>query len=389
MASRKIRRPRNRYILATLLSTLAGSGFSCAHAAIPGCAANFSIDHTFTGGMRWEMCWAADARKGLVLNEITMTPRTGGTRTKILQSGALAQVQLAYDDSSVRSSLVSEGGLPMLAMTSADCPGGTLMADGSGRPVLCQTIVPRGYAWRGSGQVQGERLVVYGLSGAGTNTYIQRWVFDDDGSIQPGLGVTGALDPARQSGGSTGWPLGPGAARYATNRFHTAYWRLDFAIGGQANDQFQQLQYTGSSDIRSQSISTVGTEGRFEIAPELQRFWVVRDTGITNQNGHNISYQIVPNHAALYRSDEAYTSSDIYVTQARTCEEFASQNPTAAGCAADLPGYVNGEQLTDLIVWVGTTWHQVPRSEDEASTPVHWQGVTLAPRDFIASSPLF
>jgi primary-amine oxidase len=357
-----------------------------------------------TNGARWELCWENDPqnKKGLVLNQVTLTPKTG-PRTLILERAALAQVLVAYDNNTVNQHLVSDAnnagaGLPLKTLSAADCPGGSVLA-GS----LCKMIVPRGYAWRGSGQIQGESLIIFGVSAAaGGGTYIHQWVFDDAGTIHAMLGVSGPLDPSHDPAvaTATSWPIGSIAStRYATNRFHTAYWRLDFALGGQADDLFQRLDYTPDSIdnyLINQTITNITLEGnfntlgdKFNISPTAQRFWVVRDANIRNTAGRNISFQIVPQHTLLHRGRDAFTSFDVYATQNKSCEQFASDNPTANPvCGTGLTQFVNNDPITDLVVWVGTTWHQVPRAEDGLNTQTHWQGFFLAPRDLTATSPL-
>jgi primary-amine oxidase len=214
------------------------------------------------------------------------------------------------------------------------------------------------------------------------------------------LGVSGQLDASRDSSSNTGWALGPsGATRYATNRFHTSYWRLDFALGGQNNDLFQQLNYTaGTANLTyNQSITNITTENKFTISPENHRFWLVKDTVISNSaNGQKISYEIVPANTSVHRGSDPLTNADIYVTQGgvnNTCEQFATLNPANPGypngtqCLNNVTQFVNGETITDPVVWAGTTWHQIPRAEDESNSQMHWQGIILAPRDLTATSP--
>ena len=388
---RRISQPWVRAFAAVILLTLANG------AAWAACAQNNPVNVPLTntntvpgpGGARWELCWENDAKKGLVLSQITLTPKPGAPRTLILEQASLAQVLVAYDNNSGNQHHVSDAGLPLTPLTAADCPGGTLLA-GS---LVCQMVVPRGYAWRGSGQLQGKSLIIFGVSAAASGgTYIHQWVFDDAGSIHAMLGVSGQLDPLRDSTVDTGWPISA-PTRYATNRFHTAYWRLDFALGGQSNDLFQQLDYTADSSgyMINQTITNITSESQFNISPEAQRFWVVKDTATSTPNGsgQNISFQIVPQHTSLHRGSDAFTNSDVYVTQNNACEQFVSHNTAAAGCGADqLTQFVSGETLSDLVVWVGTTWHQVPRAEDESVIQTHWQGFFLAPRDLTATSPL-
>ncbi len=366
-----------------------------------------SVNCQMTNGARWEFSWQNNAKKGLVLNQITLTPKPAAPRTLILEQASLAEVQVTYDNTTNASLNLHHlnTGLPLLALNdNADCPlvTGTsrLKNAGTGPTLLCLQLLPRGYAWRGTGQIQGEQLIIAGASAVAGDTYIHQWVFNDDGSIQPLLGVSGELDPSRNSTAATGWPIGPsGSTRYATNRFHTAFWRLDFALGGQNNDLFQQLQSVSTlgGNAYNQSITDVTTENKFTIAPENHRFWLVKDKVISNiANGQKIAFEIVPLHNSLQRGSGLLTSADIYVTQGgqnNSCEQFASGNPPTPAylnntpCAASLPQFLNAEALTDPVVWVGTTWHQIPRAEDEANVQTHWQGITLAPRDMSATSP--
>jgi primary-amine oxidase len=53
-----------------------------------------------------------------------------------------------------------------------------------------------------------------------------------------------------------------------------------------------------------------------------------------------------------------------------------------------MPGYTKSETLSDPVIWIGTTWHHVPRAEDKDNATIHWQGITLAPRDYSGTSPL-
>ena len=358
-----------------------------APATIIGCAVNDSIDVTMAIGTRWEMCWDHDPHKGLVLNQITFTSK-GGSRTLILASAALAQIYVSYDDNSTKSHYETDNGLTLQVLTPADCPGGTLRQDSGGSSVMCQMLGARGYAWRGTDQVQGQSLTVFSVSNIGLDTYIHQWVFNDDGTITPMLGVSGQLNVNQVSSAATGWPLGAGNTRYETNRFHSAYWRLNFAIGGNVNNQVEQFDYTASGNTRIQTVSAITTEAARTIATDSQRFWRVKSTQLTNSNGHAISYQINLKNASVHRGSEGFTQFDLYVTNNRSCEQFASHNPTTAGCGADLPSFVNGEVVSDVVIWVGTTWHQVPRDEDERYIPVHWQSLTLTPRDLMPASPL-
>ena len=221
-------------------------------------------------------------------------------------------------------------------------------------------VVPRGYAWRGSGQLQGKSLIIFGVSAAaGGGTYIHQWVFSDDGSIHAMLGVSGRLDSSRDSTVNcirVGRSALPRAMRRTVSIPPTGV--LTLRLGGQNNDLFQQLDYTADSSgyMINQTITNITSESQFNISPGAQRFWVVKDTAISTPNGsgQNISFQIVPQHTSLHRGSDAFTSGDVYVTQSNACEQFASHNTTAAGCGARSAYPVRERRDYSATSWCGS-----------------------------------
>jgi primary-amine oxidase len=398
---RRISQRRLRAFAAVILLFL-GSGTAMALTNCTPTATANTFTCSMTNGARWEFTLESNAIKGLVLKNISLTPKLTAPKTRIIEEASLAQVLLTYDSGPsqgpqhlLKPDATPPIGLSLLPLSASDCPGNII---GS---VICQMVLPRGYAWRGNlsgtaaGQIQGENIVIFGVSAAANNTYIQQWVFDDAGTIQPMLGVSGELDPAFDSGIATGWPISA-TTRYATNRFHTAYWRIDFALGDDpatatTNDLFQQLDYSPNTtgNIYTQAITNISTEGKFNLSPDAKRFWMVKDTLISHAaNGQKIAFEMIPHNTSIHHGSTPFTNYEVYITQKKTCEQFASHNPTTSSCGADLPSFVNAEAINDPVAWVGTTWHQVPRAEDESDIQIHWQGVILAPRDLSATSPL-
>ena len=100
---------------------------------------------------------------------------------------------------------------------------------------------------------------------------------------------------------------------------------------------------------------------------------------------------MLPNADNIFRgpSYEAFTQNELYVTRNRACERFASHNPTAGGCPSSLAAFANGQSLTgqDLVVWYGTSFHHLPRDEDEEHMHPHWSGFSIVPRDLTATNP--
>jgi primary-amine oxidase len=356
------------------------------------CSPQFSISVTFTHGATWEMCWEERLNEGILFHSIYYTP-VGGPRRSVLAQANLAQLHVPYDDNSSRFHDLSDyglGGFNLNNLQAGDCPGGTLLRNGS-KNVLCQKIEPRGYAYKYYGsQKQGEQLSLFSVSHIGAYNYVVRWTFMDDGTIEPAVGSTGRLqlytnDPRH------GWHVRSQNPQYGTNHTHNVYWRLDFDLDGPANDLVQEIQFMGPNrESRPMLILSHPTETARRIQPNLFRFWRVVDREIRNPDGHNISYEIEPIITASHRGPEyePWTQNDLYVTQYRACERWVSHNPTAGGCGRDVTEFVNGETITDLVVWYGNTFHHVPRDEDEPNMPAHWQGFFITPRDWTATNPI-
>ena len=107
------------------------------------------------------------------------------------------------------------------------------------------------------------------------------------------------------------------------------------------------------------------------------RFWRVRDGAKANTDGHSISYEIEPSVASQYRGGESFTSNDFYATQQNSSENLVDDG-------SGLDAFVNGQTLTDPVLWYGVNFHHVPRDEDDVRMPAHFQGFTIRPRDLEA-----
>ena len=58
--------------------------------------------------------------------------------------------------------------------------------------------------------------------------------------------------------------------------------------------------------------------------------------------------------------------------------------------AATWPQFANGGSLVgaDLVVWYGTSFHHLPRDEDEPHMAAHWSGFSIVPRDLTATNAI-
>ena len=382
------------------LGTSALLGASPASAA-PDCSAEFLIDETLPSGARWRMCWEHRQREGIVLWDVSYTP-AGGSEVMVLRKGNIAQIHVPYDDNGARYHDVSDyglGGNRMNDLTPADCPSGALVRLGA-KDVICKRVLPRDESHatdQPGGRVLGDALSLFSVSHIGAYNYIPDWRFHDDGSIVPWMGATGQLQRRRTGSqyADIGWKIRSGET-YGVSHLHNYYWRLDFDLGGTANnDVVEQLEAVDANGglRREQRRETLTSEAARSIAPERRRSWRIADGAITNAAGNPISWHIEPRdtgHRDVGPANEPWTFNDVYFTVNKDCEVYASHNPQANGCGENVSEFVDGQSLAgaDLVAWYGITFHHIPRDEDEARMPAHWNSFEIRARDVHDETPL-
>ncbi|MFF2774721.1 copper amine oxidase [Streptomyces sp. NPDC058052] len=371
----------------------------------PVCSAAYRITKKLDGGATWEMCWRYSTDAGLILDGVTYRP-PGGAPVRVLSTARLAQIHVPYDDGGAEyDDLTGAGfGWGLQDLKPAECPGGTLstvkVPEVGTVKGLCATTRARGHAYRmasdsGAGvyQAQAKDLLVYTVNKVGWYEYISEWRFSSDGTIGANVGATGSLSPVDYNAtDGRGWPIGKGARGYATSHAHNVFWKLDFGLDG-GRDRIEQYDSTVTPPTGdgSPTVKTKRTAVTKELAGDAKnmRWWrVVSGTG-KNADGHARSYEIVPGHTDTH-AGRGFTKHDVYFTQSRACEQYASNNigSCAPGAGDSVDKWVNGETLAKPTVWVNIGFHHVARDEDQQPMPVHWQGFQLAPRDVTAMNPL-
>jgi primary-amine oxidase len=368
------------------------------------CTSDFQIDRVMENGARWQMCWERRANEGIVLHDVRYTPIGGSEAVEVLGRASLAEIHVPYDDNGARFHDLSDFGLGDFAMDELngnDCPDGTLIDDpDAGEDVLCQSELPLGYAARFDSPRfvrQATSMNLFSTSCIGNYCYVVAWNFDDDGTIRPEVGATGKL----QRYGTTnnhGWPVGTNGNRVAVAHMHNFYWRLDFDIDGTPyDDQVEELEARpANSRTRLNNTRRAFTnEVARRVAPTGMRSWRIRDLNSRNADNHPISWEILPNTDNIFRgpNSEPWTHNELYVTRNKLCERFATHNPATGNCQ-DSPNdsvaaFASNERLAnrDLVVWYGTSFHHLPRDEDEDHMHPHWSGFSIIPRDLTAENP--
>ncbi len=358
------------------------------------CADDFYVDTTLANGARWDMCWEHRNREGIVLHHIFYTP-SNGERRMVMYQASIAQIHVPYDDNGARYHDVSDYGLGggyMHDLTASECPGGVLLNGTGTKNLICQQVQDQGFSYyRDFDSNQGEALSLLSTSGIGAYNYIPRWVFHDNGMIEPSMGATGSLQRFGDASKSAhGWFVTD--TQIGISHLHNFFWKLDFDLNQTSDDDYvEEMNFNSSAGGRSRSMTRFYQEAKRSVDPSTLRSWRVVD-GSSNDNGHPISYEIVladSGHKDIGPSGEPFTFNDFYVTRKKTCELFASHNPTNTGCESDLDKFVNSESVNgeDLVVWAALTFYHVPRAEDKPIMDAHWSRFQIIPRDWHESNP--
>ncbi|MGW0700719.1 copper amine oxidase [Streptomyces sp. NPDC002867] len=371
------------------------------------CSVAYRIEQKLDGGTTWRMCWRYDTGHGLILDKITYQPKGERRPIRVLNSAKLAQIHVPYDDGNAEyDDLTGAGfGWGLQNLAPGECPGGTVTkvrvpemgtVDG-----LCTTTRSRGHAYRLADdegtkvwQAQGKDLLVYTVNKVAWYEYITEWRFSSDGTVSANVGATGSLAPdSYNAADGRGWPIGKGARDYATSHAHNVFWRLDFGLDGGNTNRVEQYdsKVTAPTGDGSPTVKTTRTPVTKELAGDVRtmRWWRVVSARGKNRDGHARSYEIVPGPSSRHEG-RPFTKHDVYFTQNRACEQFASDNVLDCGKNAptSVDKWVNGENLANPIAWVNIGFHHIARDEDQQPMPVHWQGFQLAPRDVTSMNPL-
>lgn len=375
------------------------------------CSGDSLISQTLEAGSGWQMCWRVDTYRGLVLDKIAFQPRDDAAPILVLDSIALAQLNVPYDTGATEFNDVTTyqvGGRRLQALESVDCPIGEVRtawvdANRGEIPAICIREEDSGLAYRSNVNndalyaAQGTDLVVHTTSRIGWYEYLSEYRFHDDGEISVRLGATGDLSPSDYTSVvNQGWPIGEGATDYSVSHYHSAFWRVDFGIDSATNHVVEKFATThsgehgttgdtGHTPILNTEITPVTAETK-TMGANRETYRVVNPDSL-NADGHARSYEIiVPRDSAYNLNPE--TDYDIAFTKAKSDEVHASYNLIPSKAGQMVTDYIDGESLEDPVAWVNVGFHHINRDEDQSPMPIHWQGFTLYPRDFSAQNPI-
>lgn len=402
-----------RWFLGLVMSVASTLAFTTeAQAACPGGSdgPSYNVVRDFASGARWSFNVAITPCEGLVITNANYRPAFNLERI-VLHRATLAEVHVPYDNNAARYLDVTEStsglGSHAITLDASEC-GMTRVLDNK----VCVEYDDHGYRWKYStNYAEMHSVAVFMASQLGNYTYVNRWVFHEDGTIEPQVGLTGLLQlysynaaDAPHYGSSLkteGQPVEIGI-----NHMHNFYYRLDFDIGGAGNDLVQRMSYApysvgaqcASNGCGRTSYTPLTTEAREVWSATGNTTWLIQDKVELNLDGRRIGYEIKPHYSGLWRGktdgSETWAQHDLFVTRYNGCEKLAARNLTQyTGCsgtyAANVSAMVNGESTDgqDLVVWFVNRHHHVTRDEDQFYMPIEWTGFHIQPRSLSHSNP--
>ena len=338
-------------------------------------AADYCTGEQLAIGANWTVCWEIRANEGLVVSNAYFTKPPNVDR-RVLAEGSIAQIFVPYETGTPRYHDVAYGlGPAMVTLTAnVDCPNGTLLAGGR----VCREIEDRGltekYCVGPCTSRRGQSMRLWSSSQMGAYNYITSWEFNDDGSILPAIGLTGAL----QFGD--------------TAHVHNVYWRLDMDIddpGGDSVEEFWRISPSWSGGLKGVLgwNPILGETWRPNRLEEFRK-WRVVDRNRTNANGEFPSYELIPHVGdgnLRTTAEEGFSRGEFWVTEHKPGERFVSTDD-----ADLLSSYISGDSVenTDVVLWYVVHEHHEVRDEDAPFMPMEWVHFQLRPRNFFDATPM-
>jgi primary-amine oxidase len=337
---------------------------------------------------------------------------------RILREAGVAEIFVPYHQLFLRlydhESTTAES---MREVTRADAgPTGTVLTlSGEEVAQVVAETNDRGIAWLckegRSISRRGQELVLWGVQDAANYDFIIEYRLRDDGSIGFRLGATGYNNPF----------IPPESTTEA--HMHDVLWRIDVDLDGPDGDTAVELTHieTAADGLVARDAEEPfngGQEGAAQWSPETFSTVGVFDR-TSNGHGNAIGYvmQIASSGLARHYGEtarlqrkERFTQSDFFVTRFKQSERdalfdsahvrYLQPDQYLLGEGFPGMGVADAESIvdTDVVLWHRSSAHHHPHDEDHAPgdasilmtgiTNVHWQGLSLEPRNLFDFNPL-
>jgi hypothetical protein len=332
-----------------VLALLLASGAAHAQTNQEDCAPPHRIEWPADGPV-WSLCWISPDSSsgidgsGLELRDVFYKGH------RLLRRAGLPLLNVNYDPGGCGSYRDWQNGMMDFEADGAVPPPGSRYAEPTRPPrTMCE------HPGRDGGDFSGvaaektlERLVLTTQLLSGPYRYTQKWIFGLDGSIDARIAFTAIVDPCN---------IKP--------HNHHAYWRLEFDVGGDAQDHVEE---TAPNSDTSPHWKRLPTETSRRNDPVKGGAWRVQSASA--QRG----YEIISGPGNGFAN--AWAVADAWVLKFHPDElddGGARQGPD--GSAVQLDRYLNGESVdgANLVLWVHAT------DRHDGNDRCHFVGPTLRP----------
>jgi len=381
---------------------------------------------------KWRLRVSLHPREGLVLHQIGY--QDGGKLRPIMYRASLSEMVVPYGDTSAGqyfknafdSGEVGLGRLSNALELGCDCLGeiryldGVITTDTGNARVLPNAICiheeDANLLWKhtdhhNDGHVEvrrNRRLVVSSWASVGNYDYGFYWYFQQDGSIEHEIKLTGII----QTKGVSDSEPAITAHRVAKNLagpIHQHFFsvRMDLDIDGTDNSVFEvdsvplppeQNPY----DNAFQAVQTlIGSESESarRVNSHAARHWRVVNPKQLNAVGEPVAYGIFPGETCAMMAGEdssvgkraSFARNQLWVTQFAPEELYAAGDYPAQSKAGDgLPAFAAQDrplEATDVVLWYTIGVNHIVRPEDFPVSPVHNAGFMMRPWGFFDTNP--
>jgi len=173
---------------------------------------------------------------------------------------------------------------------------------------------------------------------------------------------------------------------------HNYYWRLDFDLGPDANDDaVSEMNFISGNDgrrVRQQDRLMV--ESARAINPSTMRSWIINDGEVSDTAPGYMIEPVNHGHRHVNTPTNEFTEYDFFVTKQNDCERFVSENAKFnPDCYENILQFVNDESLDgeDVVLWHRVSFHHVPKNEDRQIMHSHWDGFVMEARNLNSQTP--
>lgn len=321
----------------------------------------------------WQVTYGHATGKGLFITGASFRRAAGQPWIKVFHDARLSDVFVPYHPGGPRFFDLTGFSFNLVAVQAVDLGPCGKKADN----FVVKEVRDRGMLWKND--TLGRRayeLVLWATLDAANYNYMMAYHFRDDGSIALRMAATAVNLPGAE--------LVPHA--------HDGLWRIDIDLDGASSDTVTVHKHSesigGLAATDSVAAFNGGVEG-FVDGNQLEFTMLnVRDDIRKNVQNKNWSYDVMLSREGAPRHFENHSHHDYWVTT----YDFTQTR------YRDVTTYVNGQSITgkDIVLWVTTPMHHMPRSEDGRFNPnwnglalAMWTGIELRPRDLFDQTPYY